>query len=113
MAKQRSSSRGHDDYDYGWGYFPRSKPIKPADGIQSKTKKGAFGESWWARRWIQVLESYGIGTRLQRGRSYARGGQGLDIAIAPGTVQAHVQGSRPRPHGRSIPLPTLSERDRS
>src|SRR5258708_35372698 len=106
MAKRRRSS--YDDYDYGWGDFPKSKPIKPADGIQSKTKKGAFGESWWAKRWIQVLESYGIGTRLQRGRSYARGGEGLCHAIAPGDVKAHVQGSPPRPHEMSIHLPEHS-----
>src|SRR5260370_33270589 len=106
MAKRRSSSR--EDYDYGWGYFPRSKPIKPADGIQSKTKKGAFGESWWARRWIQVLEGYGIGTRLQRGRSYARGGQVRETSIAARKGPAHHQGTHHKPHETTTALPTPS-----
>ncbi len=106
MAKRRSDD--DDDY-YGWGYFPKSKPIKPADGIKSRNQRGAFGESWWAKRWIQVLESYGIGTRLQRGRSYARGGQVLDISIGAGSVTAQVQGSRPTPYRITIDLPVLSD----
>jgi uncharacterized Zn finger protein len=105
MTKRRSD---YDD-DYGWGFFPKSKPIKPADGIKSKSQRGAFGESWWAKRWIQVLESYGIGTRLQRGRSYARGGQVLDITIGAGSVTARVQGSRPSPYRITIALPVLSD----
>ena len=111
MPKRRNSYDSYDDDDYIWGYFPPSKPIKPADGIQSKTKKGAFGESWWAKRWIQVLESFDIGSRLQRGRSYARGGQVLDISIVPGKVQARVQGSRPTPYKITIQLATLSDED--
>ncbi|HVO42390.1 MAG TPA: SWIM zinc finger family protein [Aggregatilineales bacterium] len=108
MAKRRSSY-SDDDEDWGWGFFPRSKPIKPKDGIQSKSKKGAFRESWWAKRWILVLEGYGIGTRLQRGRSYARGGQVLNIAIKPGEVTARVQGSRPTPYRITIRMPRLSD----
>src|SRR5258708_1695013 len=104
MAKRRGSS-----YDDFYGYFPSAKPIKPANGIQSKTKRGAFGESWWAKRWIQVLESFNIGARLQRGRSYARGGQVLNINITPGMVTARVQGSRPKPYDVTIQLPTLTD----
>ncbi len=114
MTKRRSSYDDYDDYDdysYGWGYFPPSKPIKPKDGIQSKTKRGAFGESWWAKRWIQVLESYNIGARLQRGRSYARGGQVLEINISPGRVTARVQGSQRTPYRISITLPLLSDKE--
>src|SRR5688572_918975 len=96
----------YDEFD---GYFPPSRPIKPADGIQSKTKRGAFGDSWWAKRWIQVLESFDIGARLQRGRSYARGGQVLNIHIEAGIVIALVQGSRPKPYQVTIQLPTLTD----
>ncbi|MEP7288983.1 MAG: SWIM zinc finger family protein [Chloroflexota bacterium] len=108
MTKRRTS---YNDDAYEWDYFPTSKRIKPADGIQSKTKKGAFGSSWWAQRWIQVLEGLGMGARLQRGRSYARGGQVLDIKIEPGSVQARVQGSRPTPYKISIRLPTLTDNE--
>ena len=30
---------------------------------------------WWASRWISVLESLGLATRLERGRRYARSGE--------------------------------------
>jgi hypothetical protein len=51
-------------------FFPKSKPKAVAGGIKAQSKSGAFGKSWWAKRWIDVLESFNIGSRLQRGRSY-------------------------------------------
>jgi uncharacterized Zn finger protein len=44
------------------------------------------------------LEGFEIGERLNRGRTYARKGQVMDIEIAPGAVRAKVQGSRSRPY---------------
>ena len=107
MPKRRESPYDNDYSDY----FPRSKPIKPTDGIQSKTKRGTFGTSWWAKRWLQVLESFNIGARLQRGRSYARGGQVLNINITSGSVTARVQGSRPMPYKIAIQVPTLTDKE--
>ncbi|MHB8628792.1 MAG: SWIM zinc finger family protein [Aggregatilineales bacterium] len=104
MARKRRSNRWYDDE-----YFPRSTPRKAEGGIEAKTKRGAFGQSWWAKRWIAVLEAYGLGTRLQRGRSYARGGQVLNVEVEPGHVTAQVQGSRPRPYDIDIRLPVLSD----
>ena len=46
--------------------FPRSKPRQAKGGIKSQAKRGAFGQSWWAKRWIGVLESFDIGARLGR-----------------------------------------------
>lgn len=90
-----------------WDYFPPpSVPIPAQGGI--KLQGTARDQSWWAQRWIAVLESFNIGTRLARGRSYARNGQVLDIAIAPGRVTAQVQGSRPQPYRVTIDMPTLS-----
>src|SRR5664279_5624766 len=40
----------------------------------------------------------GLGGRLERGRRYARTGQVIDTAIAPGLVSAQVQGSRAQPY---------------
>jgi uncharacterized Zn finger protein len=68
------------------------------NGIKARSKRGAIGEQWWSRRFIGVLESYGIASRLARGRSYARAGQVLDFELAQGTVIARVQGSRTRPY---------------
>lgn len=95
-------------YDY---YFPASKPRRVSGGIKAQSQRGAFASRWWAKRWIAVLESFQIGARLNRGRSYARQGQVLDIQIAPGEVKAKVQGSRPRPYQVSIKLNPLSAAD--
>jgi uncharacterized Zn finger protein len=86
----------------------RSRPRAARGGIKSQSERGSFGESWWAKRWISVLESFNIGGRLQRGRSYARSGQVLSIAIQKGRVLARVQGSRPKPYDISIKVKTLS-----
>ena len=65
-----------------WGrqerYFTPSRPRKAEGGIRSQSKRGGFGESWWAKRWIEVLESFNIGARLSRGRSYARRASAVD-----------------------------------
>jgi uncharacterized Zn finger protein len=94
-----------------WGYFPPSRPLAAKGGIRSQSKRGRFGESWWAKRWISVLESFNLGGRLQRGRSYARNGQVLSIDVEKGTVTARVQGSRPQPYMVAIGVKTLSEKD--
>ena len=56
-------------------WYPPSRPRQVKDGIKPKKASGAFASSWWAKRWIRVLEAFGWGNRLQRGRSYARSGQ--------------------------------------
>ena len=94
-------------YDFDFRYFPPSRPRQVKGGIKSQNKRGSFGESWWARRWIEVLESFQIGARLGRGRSYARNGQVLSIDINKGTIQATVQGSRPKPYTIEIKVKTL------
>jgi uncharacterized Zn finger protein len=92
-----------DDYSR----FPRSRPRAAKGGIKAQSKRGGFGESWWAKRWIGVLESFDIGARLGRGRSYARNGQVLSIDIAEGEVKAKVQGSRPQPYAVTIKVKVL------
>jgi uncharacterized Zn finger protein len=90
-------------------YYPPSRPRAAKGGIKAQSKRGTFGESWWARRWIEVLESFDIGARLGRGRAYARSGQVLSIAIGKGAVSAMVQGSRPTPYQVRIQVETLSK----
>ncbi len=97
-------------YDFDYYRYAPSVPRKVKGGIKSRTQRGAFGTSWWARRWIEVLESFDIGARLQRGRRYARSGQVLSIDIRKGLVQAKVQGSRPRPYSIEINVKQLSRR---
>jgi uncharacterized Zn finger protein len=99
------------DYRDDWGYFPPSRPRAAKGGIKSQSKRGSFGESWWAKRWISVLEGFNIGARLGRGRSYARKGQVLSIAIDKGIVRAKVQGSRPQPYSVTIKVRVLTDAD--
>lgn len=95
------------DFD-SYRYFPPSTPRKVKGGIKAQSKRGGFGQSWWAKRWIAVLESFQIGQRLARGRSYARGGQVVSITIEKGQVTARVQGARPRPYDVEIHVKALS-----
>lgn len=93
--------------DYG-RFFPPSRPRAAKGGIKAQSQRGAFGESWWARRWIRVLEGFDLGARLRRGRSYARSGQVLDVVIDKGVVRSSVQGSRPRPYAVTLEVKALS-----
>jgi uncharacterized Zn finger protein len=83
-------------------------------GVRARSKRGVIGEQWWSRRFIAVLESYGMSGRLQRGRSYARKGQVIDFELSQGKVAARVQGSRPHPYLVTIgvlPLTTAQWRE--
>jgi uncharacterized Zn finger protein len=79
-------------------------------GIKVQSKKG-FGESWWAKRWISVLENMRMGTRLQRGRSYARSGQVLSVEVQKSVVIAQVQGSRPKPYQVRVGVKGMSHKE--
>jgi uncharacterized Zn finger protein len=96
---------------YDYPYFKPSIPREAKGGIKAQSKRGTFGESWWARRWIAVLESFNVGARLGRGRSYARRGQVLSIEIDKGKVGAKVQGSRSKPYNIKLEVKTLSVSD--
>ena len=93
-----SDRRGERVMSGHWEDWPPAKPIRVDGGIKARSKRGAIGEQWWSRRFISVLESYGMSGRLARGRSYARAGQVLDFELAQGKVTARVQGSRVRPY---------------
>lgn len=96
--------------DY-WDYYERTSPLRVKDGIKTKKEHGAIGETWWSKRWISVLESFNMGTRLTRGRSYARQGQVISIDVELGQVKAKVQGSMPKPYNVKIGLQPLSSQD--
>lgn len=91
-----------------WGHFPPSTPL-PAEGIRARSRRGRIGESWWSARFVAVLESFGMGARLARGKRYARSGQVLDLEVRPGVAVASVQGSRRAPYAVEIRAATLTE----
>ena len=97
-----------------WRWYESYQPSRPKaakGGIKAQSKRGSFGTSWWAKRWIAVLESFNIGARLGRGRTYARQGQVLSINIDKGLVEAKVQGSRSKPYDITIKVKGLSDAD--
>ncbi len=114
----RRSGRGEDDDDsapeatgYDGRYPPRSVPLRTKKGIALSDRRASPGQHWWSRRWIEGLESFGWANRLERGRSYARQGQVLELAVVPGRVTALVQGSRPAPYAvtvRMAPVPSAA-----
>jgi uncharacterized Zn finger protein len=96
----------------GWDdeRYPPSRPLKAEGGIKARSKRGSIGEQWWSRRFIDVLESFGIQSRLSRGRNYARSGQVLTLDIATGHVTATVQGSRVKPYRVKLTVDPLTTR---
>ncbi len=97
-------------YDY-YSWYPKTSPKEVKGGIKSQSKSGAFAKKWWGKRWIQVLESFDIGARLQRGRSYARSGQVTKLEITKGCVMASVQGSGSKPYKVIIILKTFNSKE--
>jgi uncharacterized Zn finger protein len=75
------------------------------------SRRTEFASTWWAQRWIRVLERFGWSARLNRGRSYARHGNVLDIDVQSGLVRAKVQGSRKQPYRVEIGLKPLSKEE--
>lgn len=92
-------------------YHDYRPAIRARGGIKAQSRKGDFGASWWSRRWLQTLEEFRIGARLNRGRSYARRGQVLTIGVERGAVLALVQGSRLEPYRVAVQVQTISQSD--
>ena len=65
--------------------------------------------TWWGEEWFRAL-GYGSDARLRRGRSYARDGSVLEIAISPGSAQALVRGSHSPLYTSTVHLETLDNR---
>jgi uncharacterized Zn finger protein len=92
-----------------WGGYAPSKPIEVEGGIKAKSKRGSIGDTWWSKRWVSVLESFGWSNRLERGRRYARKGQVLDFELSAGKVEATVQGSVRKAYSVTIEIKPIAE----
>lgn len=88
--------------------YVTNAPVEVRGGIKAQSKSGSFGKSWWAKRWIAVLESFDLGVRLSRGKTYARRGQVSSIDVTKGRVVAAVHGSRARPYVVEISVKALA-----
>jgi uncharacterized Zn finger protein len=98
---------GHYGRGGYWESWPPSTPLEVEGGLKARSVRGAIGSTWWSKRFIAVLESFGAGSRLTRGRAYARKGQVLSLDLEPGVVSGTVQGSRPAPYEVWITMPVL------
>ena len=76
---------------------PASRPAAARKGRQEP-----LASQWWSQRFTAVLESYGLGPRMERGRRYARGGKVTDLVVKAGRLEARVQGSRATPYRVSV-----------
>ena len=68
-----------------------------------------LASQWWSQRFTSVLEGYGLGPRMERGRRYARGGRVRDLVVKAGRLEARVQGSRATPYRVSLRSEAPSE----
>ncbi|HUW98427.1 MAG TPA: SWIM zinc finger family protein [Acidiferrobacter sp.] len=92
---------------YGWKpYVSVAQRRKKAEKAAAKAKKtgvnfspiesyrGAIAKTFWGKAWCENLEGYSdYANRLPRGRTYARNGSIIHLAITEGEVQAQVMGS--------------------
>jgi uncharacterized Zn finger protein len=97
-------------YEDFWGGYTPSKPIEVEGGIKAKSKRGSIGDTWWSKRWVSVLESFGWSNRLERGRRYARKGQVLEFELSAGKVKATVQGSVKKPYSVTIEITPITKK---
>jgi uncharacterized Zn finger protein len=88
-------------------WYEPSRPRPVEGGLATSKQRGAMAATWWSQRFVAVLESYGLGARMQRGRRYARQGQVIALDVDPGLLTAQVQGSRARPYRVEIAWPAL------
>ncbi len=97
-----------------WDDYPRYRktaPRKAKGGIKAKSRRGAIGETWWSRRFVAVLESFRMGSRMKRGRTYARKGQVMDLEVKARAVTARVQGSRRAAYRVRLGVKALKAKD--
>jgi uncharacterized Zn finger protein len=97
---------------YGWGDFPRYVSVAERRGngmrhAAALKKKGrtlapvavkgrgrALATTFWGRAWCDNLAAYAsLANRLDRGRTYLRGGMVIDLQVSPGAVTALVSGT--------------------
>lgn len=89
--------------------FEAARPLPAVDGLAARGGDAEPGATWWSQRFIELLESFGVGSRLERGRCYALGGQVTELDVEPGIVLAKVQGTRYTPYRVRIRARLLSE----
>ena len=78
-----------------------SRATRQGQRTPRKTQE-PLASQWWSQRFTAVLEGYGLGPRMERGRRYARSGKVTDLVVKAGRLEARVQGSRATPYRVSV-----------
>ncbi|MDR1971661.1 MAG: DEAD/DEAH box helicase [Treponema sp.] len=71
-----------------------------------------YGRTPWGRWFLEVLDSYSMGERLNRGRRYADGGKVLSLTIKDRRVSAKVKGSYRPSYTVIVDFPALKEKNK-
>lgn len=79
--------------------------------ISNGSRNRVFGTSWLGELWVAELEQLKWGSRMTRGKSYARQGRVLALEVTPGTITAKVRGSHVRPYTVSIYFAVWTDAD--
>ena len=112
----------------GYGYYPRyvsvaEKRARAEKKIRQLRKKQpdiqpvilagqALATTWWGKAWNKNLERYAdYSNRIGRGRSYVRHMAVVDLKIAPGRVDALVQGTRSAPYKVRISIAGIQKKN--
>ena len=74
--------------------------------------KNRYGITPWGAWFIDVLDSYSMGARLDRGRTYANTGRVLSLAFNGGSALAKVEGRSYPSYRVEIIFPPLKEAER-
>ena len=74
-----------------WYYdFPKAAPRPKAKPGKARKK---FGETWWGKKWVEILSEFEYDQRMSRGRAYARADRVKNFIISEGKISAVVKGS--------------------
>lgn len=90
--------------------WPSSKFADPKSvehGIRLAKPIMQTARSWWALRWLSIIQQFGLGVRLERAKLYAMRGQVLSIQIENGVVKSLVQGADDEPYRAIIAVKTI------
>ncbi len=81
-------------------YLPRVP--RAAHGFRAQDVRNIPRGAWWAKQWMQAIDSMRLGPRAGRGRVYAEQGQVSSIRVDGPHVEAVVLGGRPEPYDVKI-----------
>lgn len=82
-------------------------PRRVRGGVRLSRKDPELAASWPAQRIIRLVEGGAPGDNLREGLEYARLGQAKSFILAPGRIDAVIQGRSDRPYQTRLTLPTI------